>query len=435
LEEKPKVEEEKPKVEEEKPKVEEEKPKVEEEKPKVEEEKPKVEEVPKASIEVDTDSDPNFGCTGDRCVISGGANNDSYRKNQIYILKCFSDLIKINSKLYANLLTGNKINYTNIDTIDKFCIAILLLQSNYSLDSYNPRLNSLEDIVDEISRLDENTSSLTDAINIRNYYTPIINNFIDIEYMDPDAIDYILNLYNVEMVDGENIVEEIYNWTNISYYLTLFIYDNLRAINLTSSENEVTFGTINTMYNDLNSKDVKEMSAINSISDYKKDIDSSDLIDEEEKSHFKKLIADLEKYENDSLYLIKFCNEFINKLSGNSLKISLYSFDTIIARLTESGNTDLVGNFEKITVTIDMPLAKGLSLKKYSMPVNKYKSMLNTNINIPSRQYAVQAAGSYKAKRVYKNKKTKKQISGKKGNKKTKCRKVIKKCKYTKKTF
>ena len=237
------------------------------------------------------------------------------------------------------------------------------------------------------------------------------------------------------MVDGENIVEEIYNWTNISYYLTLFIYDNLRAINLTSSENEVTFGSINTMYNDLNSKDINEMSAISSIYDYKKDIDSSDLIDEEEKSNFKKLIADLEKYENDSLYLIKFCNEFINKLSGNSLKVSLYSFDTIIARLTESGNTDLLGNFEKITVTIDMPLAKGLSLKKYSMPVNKYKSMLNTNINISSRQYAVQAAGSYKANKDRKHKKTKKQMTNKKGNKKTKCRKVMKKCKYTKKAL
>ena len=436
LEEKPKVEEEKPKEEEEKPKVEEEKPKVEEEVVVVQEEEPKVEEVPKAtsaSIEVES-TDPNSGCVGDRCVISGGANNDSYRKNQIYILKCFSDLIKTNSELYANLLTGNKINYTNIDTIDKFCIAILLLQSNYSLDSYNPRVKSLEDIVDEISKLDENTTSLTDAINIRNYYTPIINNFIDIEYMDPDAVDYILNLYNVEMVDGENIVEEIYNLTNISYYLTLFIYDNLRAINLTSSENEAIFGTINTMYNDLNSIDVKEISAINSISDYKKDIDSSDLIDEEEKTNFKKQIADLEKYESSSLQLIKFCNTFISNLSRNSLKVPLYSFDNIITRLTESGNTDLVEKFNSIEVTIDMPLAKGLSLKKYSMPVNKYKQMM-PNINIPSRQYAVQAAGSYKAKRVYKNKKTKKQMINKKGNKKTKCRKVMKKCKYTKKAL
>ena len=81
-----------------------------------------------------------------------------------------------------------------------------------------------------------------------------------------------------------------------------------------------------------------------------------------------------------------------------------------------------------------MPLAKGLSLKKYSMPVNKYKQMM-PNINIPSRQYAVQAAGSYKAKKVYKNKKTKKQMIKKKGNKKTKCRKVMKKCKYTKKAL
>lgn len=404
------------------------------------EEKVVVEEIPKAtaSIDVETEPDSKFGCIGDRCVISGGANNDSYRKNQIYILKCFSDLIKTNSELYKNLLTGNKINYTNIDTIDKFCIAILLLQSNYSLNSYSPRLNSLDNIVDEISRLDENTSSLTDAINIRNYYTPIINNFIDIEYMDPDAIDYILNLYNVEMVDGENIVEEIYNWTNISYYLTLFIYDNLRAINLTSSENEVTFGTINTMYNNLNSIDVKEMSAINAISDYKKDIDSSDLIDEEEKNNFKKQIADLEKYENDSLYLIKFCNTFISNLSGNSLKVPLYSFDTIIARLTESGNTDLAEKFNSIEVTLDTvpkaAAAKGINLKKYSMPIPQYKQMYSSNINIPTRQYAVQAAGSYKAKRVYKNKRTKKQMSSKKG-KKTKCQKVIKRCKYTRKAL
>ena len=237
------------------------------------------------------------------------------------------------------------------------------------------------------------------------------------------------------MVDGENIVEEIYNLTNISYYLTLFIYDNLRAINLTSSENEATFGTINTMYNDLNSIDVKEISAINSISDYKKDIDSSDLIDEEEKTNFKKQIADLEKYESSSLQLIKFCNTFISNLSGNSLKVPLYSFDNIITRLTESGNTDLVEKFNSIEVTLDMPLAKGINFKKYSMPVNKYKSMLNTNINIPTRQYAVQAAGSYKSKKIYKNKKTKKQLSSKKGNKKTKYRKVIKKCKYTKKVF
>ena len=131
------------------------------------------------------------------------------------------------------------------------------------------------------------------GINIRNYYSPIINNFIDIEYMDPDAIDYILNLYNVELVNRENIVEEIYNWTNISYYLTLFIYENFRSINLISSDNEITFGSINTMFNELHSTDIKEMSVICSISGYKNDIDSSDLIDEEEKINLKKQITNL----------------------------------------------------------------------------------------------------------------------------------------------
>ena len=69
------------------------------------------------------------------------------------------------------------------------------------------------------------------------------------------------------------------------------------------------------------------------------------------------------------------------------------------------------------------------------MPIPQYKQMYSSNINIPTRQYAVQAAGSYKAKRVLKNKRTKKQLASKNGNKKTKYKKVIKKCKYTRKAL
>ena len=55
-----------------------------------------------------------------------------------------------------------------------------------------------------------------------------------------------------------------------------------------------------------------------------------------------------------------------------------------------------------------------------------------SNIPISRRDLAVQAAGTYKANKPKKHRITKKQMSMKKG-KKTKCRKGIKKCKYTKK--
>ena len=178
------------------------------------------------------------------------------------------------------------------------------------------------------------------------------------------------------MVEGENIVEEIYKWTNISYYLSLFIYDNLRVLGMPSIEFETAFGLINEKFNTISSSDIKEMSAINNLVIYKSKIDSSDFLDDEERTALKQQIADLEKYEIESLNLIKTCNEFVMKLSGNSLKISLYSSETIVERLTESGNEMLVQEYNK-PVQITMPdfkseVAKGLNLKKFSMPI-KYK--------------------------------------------------------------
>jgi hypothetical protein len=208
----------------------------------------------------------------------------------------------------------------------------------------------------EISKLDENTSSLTDAINIRNYYSSIINNFVDIEYLDPDAIDYILNLYNVEVVEGENIVYNLHKWTNISYYLTLFIYENLGAINggnFVSIDNDKTFGEINNEYNNLDSFDVKEMAAVCDIDSFKNDINNSNFIDEEAKANLNKQFKDLDKYKQMSLHLINFCNDFVMKLSGGSLKFQLYSYDTIINVLNENGENKLVEEFNAIKTKLE----------------------------------------------------------------------------------
>jgi hypothetical protein len=379
-----------------------------------------------------------FGCIGDNCVISGGANNDSYRKNQIHILKCFAKLIQTNKEMYANLIEGNNFNYTNIDSIDKFCIAILLLQAYNSLNSYVPQVKSFDDIISEIDKLDENTSSLTDTINIRNYYSQIINNFVDIEYLDPDAIDYILNLYNVEIVEGENIVYNLHKWANISYYLTTFIYTNLRAISgkpFTNNDDEKTFGEINNEYNNLDSFDVKEMAAVCDISSFKNDITNSDFIDEEAKANLNKQFQDLDKYKQMSLHLIKFCNEFVMKLSGGSLKFQLYSYDKIVNVLNENGENKLVEEFNAIRINLPSSLAQGIVLKKFEMPIRPTRPISMVRPTIPSRLIGVQAAGSYKAHRIKKVSKTRGKANGKRSNKKTKQRKQIKSRKYTRRAL
>ena len=436
---------------EEKPIVEEEvKPVEEEVKPVEEEVKPALIDVEEKPITIEAEElkdieevkekpKSKFGCVGDNCVISGGANNDSYRKNQIHILKSFSALIKTNNEMYSNLIEGNNFNYSNIDSIDKFCIAILLLQSYNSLNSFIPQLKSFDDIISEISKLDENTSSLTDAINIRNYYSSIINNFVDIEYLNPDAIDYILNLYNVEVFEGENIVYNLHKWANISYYLTTFIYTNLGAINggnFVSIDNDKTFGEINNEYNNLDSYDVKEMAAICDIDSFKNDINNSDFIDEEAKANLNKQFQDLDKYKQMSLHLIKFCNDFVMKLSGGSLKFQLYSYDTIINVLNENGENKLVEEFNAIKINLPSDLAQGIVLKKFEMPIRPTRPINMIRPTIPSRLIGVQAAGSYKAQRAKKRGLTKGRSNGKnKGNKKTKQRKQRKSRKYTRRAL
>jgi hypothetical protein len=435
VEEMPVIVEEKPVIIEEKPVTFEEMPVATvEEKPVIVEEKPIV-------IEEEVPEKAKSSCIGDNCVISGGGDNESYRKNQIHILKCFSSLIKTNNDMYKNLISKNTFNYSNIDSIDKFCIAILLLQSYSSLNSFVPKLDSIENVIDEIAKLDESSSSLTDAINIRNYYSQIINNFIDIEYLEPDAIDYILNLYNVEIIAGDNTIYDLHKWTNIYYYLTTFIYNNLRAVNggqFIDISDDNTFRMISESYNTLQSADIEEMSILYDASHFKVEIDKSDFIDEEEKMDLKKQIETMEQFEYKSLYLIKFCNIFVMKLTNNSLKDNLiYSYDTIIEKLTENEDTELIDKFNSIQINLEMSkdsTAKGIVLKKFGMPIKSIMPISKMRVDIPTRYDGVQAAGSgtYKANKNIKQRKTKGKNRGNK-IRRSRNKRAKKYHKYTKK--
>ena len=317
---------------------------------------------------------------------------ESYRKNQIHILKCFAELIKSNNDLYENLLTPDKLifNYNSIDNIDKYCISVLMLQTYYSFQSYQPKMASLYDITNEIDSLNEDTSKLSDAINVRNYYSQIINNFVDIEYLQPDATDYIMNLYNVEIIVGENFIYDLNKWCNVNYYMLTFLYENLNLINAGPSDfiNNIhsnNFSIITKIYDMLQNVDLEIMDSYYELSKIKNEIDGADFISEEEKTMFKDQIETVDKYEYLSLFFIKYCNDLAMNFSGNRLNFYkngiLYNYTTITDKLSEEGLTELLGKFNNIEINIGLndPILEKLAEVN---PTKSLKESFNDIINI-----------------------------------------------------
>ncbi len=412
--------------------------------------------IPETTTEIDNKIQKK--CLGTDCIISGGGGlDDSYRKNQIYILKCFSDLIKSNNDLYENLLTPDKsnFNYASIDTIDKYCISILMLQTYSSFNSFQPRIESLQTITNEITKLNENTSTLQDAINIRNYYSQIINTFIDIEYLQPDAIDYITRLHvDDELIVGDTIIYDMDRWCYISYYLLSFVYHNLNLINsqtITFVDNidSINFHIISKIFGIIKSFDVEDMSGYYELSKFKNDIDKIEDFSSEDKEMYRKQIALVESYEYLCLFLVKYCNELFIRLTKNQLKYSstglLYNYDIINNKLTEDGLTELSSKFKDITINIgnsnsilvkldnlydldninvilqelsSVPEVEEIPLKE--IPIKdkgegiKFKPYMLTRVNksiLPMRDryrdnVGLQAAGTFKNKKIKNNKKT-----------------------------
>ena len=403
-------------------------------------------------------------------TLGGGPNEESYRKNQIYILKCFSDLIKTNNSEHEDLITPDKtdFNYNSIDNIDKYCISILMLQTYYSLNSFQPKLKSLQDVTDEIATLNEDTSTLQDAINIRNYYSQIIDTFVDIEYLQPDAIDYIIGLNNIDIIEGDNIIYDMKKWCDINFYLIEYIYNNLRLINSVTNKfidniDAINFGIITQIFDITCNADLKIMSGYYELSKLKNEIDSFDFTPDE-KETYKKQISIVESYEYLCLFLVKYCNQLFIRMTKNKLNYStnglLYSYDIINNKLSEQGLTELVSKFDSIKINIgnsdkieeslfnftdsgnlksdlesisnillelssvseieEVPLkdiGKGLP-KNFNLMIKPRKSF-SSMVNMPKYRMdtAIQAAGTLKNKRLKNIKKTRNnKIKTKKGS-------------------
>jgi 6-pyruvoyl-tetrahydropterin synthase len=393
---------------------------------------------------------------GRQSLLGGGPNEESYRKNQIYILKCFSNLIKTNNSEYEGLISPDKLNfnYENIKSIDDYCISILMLQAYYSFNSFQPKLKSLQDITDEIATLNEDTSTLQDAINIRNYYSQIIDIFINIEYMQDSSLDYILTALEVDIIEGDTIIYDLKKWSDVSFYLITFILYNLKLISSNQDKfvnnlDDKNYRIMSEIHSLIGHIDIKVMNGYYELSKSKEEIDKLEDFTQEEKNSLLNKISIVESYEYLCLFLIKFCNNFLMKITNNQLKYSknglTYDYEIIknkigkeladkfdnikinignsnkvedkVFNFTESGNlkndlesiNNILLELSSVNEVVEIPvkdLGKGIPIK-YDLMI-KNRRPITPMFNMPKYRMdtAIQAAGTVKNRRTKNNTKT-----------------------------
>ena len=415
-------------------------------------------------------------------TLGGGPNEESYRKNQIYILKCFSDLIKTNNSEHEDLITPDKLNlnYGNIKNINDYCVSILMLQVYYSFNSFQPKLKSLNDITEEIALLNEDTSTLQEAINIRNYYSQIIDIFITIEYIQENSIDFILTAFEIDIIEGDTVIYDMKRISDVSFYVTSFILSNLTLISsgknkFVNSIDDINFRIMSEIHSLIGHIDINVMSGYYEISKSREEIEKLEDFTQEEKTNLLNQISIVESYEYLCLFLIKYCNNLLMNITNNQLNYSknglIYDYENIednfgkelsdkfdsikinignsdkieesLFNFTESGNLkndlDSISNIllelssvSEIQEVSLKDLGKGVpKMFNYKItPRNKLFSM----VNMPKYRMdtAIQAAGTLKNKRLKNIKKTRNnKIKTKKGSIKEKKNKIKR---YTRRT-
>jgi hypothetical protein len=316
-------------------------------------------EAPNSSVEAPSSSVIKAKKKIGRQSFGGGPGEESYRKNQIYILKCFSDLIKTNNSEYEGLITPDKLNfnYKNIKNINDYCVSILMLQAYYSLNSFQPKLKSLQDITDKIETLNEDTSTLQDAINIRNYYSQIIDTFINIEYIQEDSIDFILSSLEVDITEGDTVIYDVKKLSDSSFYLITFVLTNLNLISsgpdkFVNNFDDINYRIMSQIHSLIGHIDREDMNNYYKLSKSREEIDKIEEFTQEEKTNLLNKISIAESYEYLCLFLIKYCNNFLMKITNSQLVYSknglIYNYETIKDKIGQES----ADKFESIKINI-----------------------------------------------------------------------------------
>jgi len=323
------------------------------------------------------------------------------------------------------------------------------------LNSFQPKLKSLQDITDEIATLNEDTSTLQDAINIRNYYSQIIDVFINIEYIQEDSIDYILAALDIDIIEGDTIIYDMKKWSDISFYLITFILYNLKLISSDKDKfinnfDDKNYRIMSEIRSLIGHIDINVMNGYYELSKSKEEIDKLEDFTQEEKNNLLNKVSIVESYEYLCLFLIKYSNSVLMKITNNQLKYSknglIYNYENIkdkfgkeLADKFESikiniGNSDKVeeslfnfidsGNLKNDLESISnillqlssVSVIEEVSLKDLGKGLpNKFNLMMkprkshNSMIYMPKYRMdtAIQAAGTVKNKRLRNIKKTK----------------------------
>ena len=232
-----------------------------------------------------------------------------------------------------------------------------MLQAYSSFNSFQPKLKSLQDITDEIATLNEDTSTLQDAINIRNYYSQIIDIFINIEYIQEDSIDYILTLFEVNIVEGDTVIYKMKKLSDISYYLITFILSNLRLISSSEDKfvnnlDDINYRIISQIHGLIGHIDINVMNGYYELIESRKEIDKFDDFTQEEKTNLLNQISIVESYEYLCLFLIKYCNNLLIKITNNQLNYSknglIYDYENIKDKIGK----ELTDKFDSIKINI-----------------------------------------------------------------------------------
>ena len=371
---------------------------------------------------------------------------ERYRKNQIYILKCFSKIIQSNNELFINLLTTDKsnINYSSIKNINDYCVSVLMLQIYRILNTYTPKIESIQNILDDISKLNEDTTSLNTAINMRNYYSSIIDTFVNVEYIQIDAADYIIGLNKVEFLEGETIIYDLRRNFEITYYILMFIVNNLKL--LSTPENQfidntdlTNFYVITLLFDKIQNIDTNVISNYYGLISIKNNIDSLSELTPDEKNECKKQISIVESYDYLCMYLIKYSNELFMKITNNQLNYSttglIYDYSVLLNSLNEEGLTNLVSQFNAININMNMNNAESISSGLFNMKETgdldqDLKNIISIITGNPSQSIKQQVLTSPSTEpsggKTYKNKGNKRQNKTKKYNKKTNKKVTIK---------
>jgi len=156
--------------------------------------------------------------------------SDSYKINQVNIMKQFGKIIERNNTSFNSLIKGNNysINVDEINTAENLCIAVLMSNIYNSFKNYKPYIE-IKDVITELSNINYE-DSFDKVINMRNYYSSIIQKFVDIEYIQDDNLyDYIFGLYEIsieEYIFAPKLLEE----TLQKFYFLSFLIDNLENI-------------------------------------------------------------------------------------------------------------------------------------------------------------------------------------------------------------